>query len=120
MGNESVEFVGFVELKTCPEPRKGELALTSDTGSNATNGLTTLSNIEPLLRWIPAPALDPDPGSAGMTMLALAPDPGYAVIPDLIRHPEIRKRGRFFLLSWLKTSQALFSDQTVYVFLCCL
>jgi hypothetical protein len=24
------------------------------------NGLTTLSNIEPLLRWIPAPALDPD------------------------------------------------------------
>ena len=53
----------FVELKTCLESRKGELALTSDTGSNATNGLTTLSNIEPLLCWIPA--------FAGMTMPAL-------------------------------------------------
>jgi len=67
---------------------------------------TVASNVGLLLRWIPARALDPDPG--------------YAVIPDLIRHPETRKRGRFFLLSWLKTSQALFSDQTVYVCLCCL
>ncbi len=26
-----------------------------------------MGNVEPPLRWIPALALDPDPGSAGMT-----------------------------------------------------
>jgi hypothetical protein len=44
-----------------------------------------MTNVELLLRWIPAPALDPDPGFAGMTM--------YFVMPDLIRHPE-RKQGQ--------------------------
>jgi len=28
---------------------------------------TVASNVELLIRWIPAPALDPDPGFAGMT-----------------------------------------------------
>ncbi len=27
-----------------------------------------MSNVELLPRWIPGPALDPDPGSAGMTV----------------------------------------------------
>ena len=35
---------------------------------------TAASNVELLLRWIPAPALDPDPGYAGMTMPTVMPD----------------------------------------------
>jgi len=46
-----------------------------------------MTNVELLLRWIPAPAPDPDPGFAGMTMPALDPDPGYFVMPDLISLP---------------------------------
>jgi len=46
-----------------------------------------MTNVELLLRWIPAPALDPDPGFAGMTMPAPDPDPGYFVMPDLISLP---------------------------------
>jgi hypothetical protein len=45
----------------CPEPDPGFTGMVG-TGSNATNGLRTLSNIEPLLSWILAPAPDPDPG----------------------------------------------------------
>ena len=49
---------------------------------------TVASNVGLLLRWIPAPALDPDPGSAGMTM--------HSVMPDLIRYPDVNER------SWVK------------------
>jgi len=57
---EFMEFVEFIELK---HSRK------SGAGSRETvmSRTTVASNVE-LLRWIPAPALDPDPGSAGMTV----------------------------------------------------
>jgi len=55
-----MEFVEFIELK---HSRK------SGVGSRETvmSRTTVASNVELLLRWIPAPALDPDLGSAGMT-----------------------------------------------------
>ncbi len=42
---------------------------------------TVMCNVEPLLRWIPAPALEPDPGFTGMTT--------HTVMPDLTRHPDV-------------------------------